>query len=77
VQAPARLPVRGSGSPDATVPEVASVDSVVDDGSVTVVTTGPVTIGLARVVGTPLAGSSTLTGTILEDPTVLTLATLL
>jgi hypothetical protein len=77
VQAPARLPVRGSGSPDATVPEVASVDSVVDDGSVTVVTTGPVTIRLARVVGTPLAGSSTLTGTILEDPTVLTLATLL
>jgi hypothetical protein len=76
VEAPARLPVRGSGSPAATVPEVTSVDSVSDEGPVTVVTAGPVTIRLARVVGTPLSGDATLTGTILEDPTVLTLATL-
>jgi hypothetical protein len=62
VEAPARLPVRGSGSPDATVPEVTSVDSVTDDGPLTVVSAGPVTIRLARVVGTALSGDATLTG---------------
>jgi hypothetical protein len=62
VEAPARLPVRGSGSSDATVPEVTSVDSVTDDGPLTVVAAGPVTIRLARVVGTPLSGDATLTG---------------
>ena len=76
VEAPARLPVRGSGSSEASVPEVTSVDSVTDDGPITVVSAGGVTIHLARVVGTPLPGDATLTGTIREDPTVLTLATL-
>jgi hypothetical protein len=62
VGVPARLPVRGSGSPDASVPQITSVDSVADDGPVTTVVAGPVTISLARVVGTPLPGSATLTG---------------
>jgi hypothetical protein len=62
VDVPARLPVRGSGSPDPSVPEITSVDSVADDGPVTTVVAGPVTISLARVVGTPLPGSATLTG---------------
>jgi hypothetical protein len=62
VTAKARLPVRGSGSPGADVPVVTSVDTLADDGPVTVVTAGPVTISLARVVGTPLVGDATLSG---------------
>jgi hypothetical protein len=62
VKAQARLPVRGSGSPGADVPSVTCVDALVDDGPVTVVTAGPVTISLARVVGTGLAGDETLSG---------------
>jgi hypothetical protein len=62
VDVPARLPVRGSGAPGAAVPEISSVDAVSDDGGVTTVVAGPVTISLARVVGTPLPGSATLTG---------------
>jgi Maltokinase N-terminal cap domain len=67
VEATARLPVRGSGSPDATVPEITSVDSVIDDGPVTVVTAGPVTIQLARVVGSPVSGEATLTGSTTDE----------
>jgi Maltokinase N-terminal cap domain len=62
VNLPARLPVRGSGSPGTDVPVVTSVDSLTDDGPVTVVTAGPVTINVARVIGTPLPGEETLTG---------------
>lgn len=62
VDVPARLPVRGSGSPDAEVPAISSVDSVSDDGPVTTVSAGGLTISLARVVGTPLPGTATLTG---------------
>jgi hypothetical protein len=62
VEAQARLPVRGSGSPDADVPSVTTVDALADDGPVTVVTAGPVTISLARVVGAPLVGDATLSG---------------
>jgi hypothetical protein len=63
IDVPPRMQVRGSGSADASVPTVASVDSVLDDGAVTTVTAGPVSISLARVIGTPLAGRATLTGT--------------
>jgi hypothetical protein len=66
VDVPARLPVRGSGAPGAEVPEISSVGSVSDDGGVTTVVTGPVTISLARVIGTPLSGSATLTGSTAE-----------
>jgi hypothetical protein len=64
---PPRLPVRGSGSPDASVPAISSVESVAEDGPVTVVTAGPLTISLARVVGTPLAGDATLTGSVADQ----------
>jgi hypothetical protein len=63
VDVPARVQVRGSGSPDAAVPTVASVDAVAEDGPVTTVTAGGLTISVPRVVGTPVSGSATLTGT--------------
>lgn len=62
VDVPPRVQVRGSGSADAAVPEVSSVDSVRDDGPVTTVTAGPLTISFARVVGTPVEGTETLAG---------------
>jgi Maltokinase N-terminal cap domain len=63
VDVPPRMEVRGSGSPGADVPSLASVDAVSDDGPITTVTAGPLTISLARVVGTPVEGDATLTGT--------------
>lgn len=63
IDVPPRVPVHGSGAPGAEIPAIASVESVSDDGSVTTVVAGPVTIWLARVVGTPLPGEATLTGT--------------
>jgi hypothetical protein len=62
IDLPCRLPVRGSGSAGASVPTIDSVDAVNDDGPVTTVVAGPVTLSLARVVGTPLPGDATLTG---------------
>lgn len=59
---PPRIPVRGSGPPGTDVPAITAVDSVVDEGSVTTVTAGGLTISLARVVGTPLPAGATLTG---------------
>jgi hypothetical protein len=64
VDVPPRMLVRGSGSPGVPVPPVTSVDSVSDEGAVTRVVAGDVTIALARVVGTPLEGEATLTGSI-------------
>jgi hypothetical protein len=64
VDIPPRVPVRGSGSPDATVPPISSLESVRDDGPITTVVAGAVTIALARVVGTPLPGDATLTGAV-------------
>jgi hypothetical protein len=63
IDVPARVEVRGSGSTGASVPAVSSVDSVDDDGTVTTVVAGPVTITLPRVIGTPVSGDATLTGT--------------
>lgn len=62
VDVPPRVLVRGSGAEGASVPAVTSVDAVRDDGPVTTVTAGPVTLALARVVGTPVSGSATLSG---------------
>jgi hypothetical protein len=61
---PARIPVRGSGAAGTPVPAIESVGSVSDDGPVTTVVAGSVTISLARVVGTPLPGDATLTGSV-------------
>lgn len=63
IDVPARIQVRGSGSPDADVPAVTTVDSVTDGGAITTVTAGGLTISVPRVVGTPVTGSATLTGT--------------
>jgi hypothetical protein len=63
VDVPPRMQVRGSGAPTADVPAISTVESVRDEGPVTTVTAGPVTISLARVVGTPVEGRATLTGT--------------
>lgn len=63
VDVPPRMEVRGSGAPDADVPPLPSVDAVNDDGPITTVTAGPLTISLARVVGTSVEGEATLTGT--------------
>lgn len=62
VDVPARMQVRGSGAEGAAVPAVDSVGRVGDDGPVTTVTAGSVTIVLPRVVGTPVSGEATLTG---------------
>ena len=63
VDVPPRMEVRGSGAPDADVPPLPSVDAVNDDSPITTVTAGPLTISLARVVGTSVEGEATLTGT--------------
>jgi hypothetical protein len=76
VDVPARMQVSGSGSPDTTVPSAGPVDSVVDEGSVTLVRAGSVELTLPRVVGAPVAGEETLTGRVGDDSTVLTLAAL-
>jgi hypothetical protein len=62
VDVPPRVVVRGSGSPEASAPEIASVESIAQDGPVTAVTASGVTLSLARVVGTPLPPGETLTG---------------
>ncbi len=66
VDVPPRLPVRGSGSADTAVPAIDTVDAIRDGGPVTTVVAGPVTLLLARVVGTPLDGDATLTGTVTD-----------
>ena len=70
VDVPARLPVQGSGRAGARVPAITSIESVSGDGPVTTVVAGPVTIALARVVGTPLPGDATLTGSVGNDDRV-------
>jgi hypothetical protein len=62
IDVPPRVVVRGSGSPAASVPEIASVESVAQDGPVTTVTAGGVTLSLARVIGAALPPGETLTG---------------
>lgn len=62
IDVPARVPVRGSGAPGTEVMPISSIDAVSDDGRVTTVVAGSMTISLARVVGSPLPGEATLTG---------------
>jgi hypothetical protein len=61
VDVPPRIQVKGSGRDD-NVPDVTSIDSVSDEGTVTVVRTGDLELALARVVGSPLDGALSLTG---------------
>jgi hypothetical protein len=74
VDVPARIEVRGSGSADGVVPAVTGIDSVQHDGVVTRVVAGGLSISLPRVLGTPVTGPHTLTGTILDDPASVTFA---
>jgi hypothetical protein len=76
VDVPPRIQVRGSGSAGTALPEVTSIDSVTDEGSVTVVRAGAVDLTLARVVGSLLAGDHTLTGRIGEAEETSVLASL-
>jgi hypothetical protein len=62
IDVPPRIRVHGSGSAGAPVPAVTSVDSVVDEGQVTQVSAGGLTISLPRIIGTPVSGAATLTG---------------
>jgi hypothetical protein len=65
IDIPPRMEVRGSGRGDvADVPEIARVDSVTDDGTVTTVLAGTVHLAVARVVGTPLGEGPHLDGTV-------------
>jgi len=71
VDVPARLEVRGSGTPGTPVPEITSVDSITDDADTTTVVAGPVTLRLARRIGTSLPGAATLTGSVEGEEVVL------
>lgn len=73
VAVPPRMRVRGSGSAE-KAPEVTSVDSVHEDGPLTRVVAGPVVLTLARLVGTPVDGEVTLSGTIGDEPATVFLA---
>jgi maltokinase-like protein len=65
VDVPSRMQVRGSGGDSAgDLANVTSVDSVIDEGAVTLVRAGDVELTLARVLGAPLDGRPTLIGRI-------------
>lgn len=61
IDVPPRMQVRGSGG-SGDLPDVTSVDSVTDEGTVTLVRAGDLELALARVVGSPLDAEPTLTG---------------
>jgi hypothetical protein len=71
VDVPPRMQVRGSGSgsgsPGLGLPDVTSIDSVTDEGTVTMVRAGDLSLTLARVVGSPLEGDYLLNGRIGES----------
>src|SRR6478735_3397217 len=71
VDVPPRIQVRGSGSDD-FAPQVTSVDRVVDESAITVVTAGDVDIAVARIVGESLGSGPHLSGSVGDsDETVL------
>jgi hypothetical protein len=76
IDVPPRMQVRGSGSPETRVPDVASIESVTDEGTVTVVRAGDLDLTLARVVGSPLKGDHILNGRIGESGETRVLASL-
>jgi Maltokinase N-terminal cap domain len=61
VDVPPRIQVEGSGS-DHDVPRVTAIDSVRDEGTVTVIRAGGLEVALVRVVGSPLGGALNLSG---------------
>lgn len=63
IEVPARMQVRGSGSPAADWPRIESIDAVRDGGPVADITAGGCELVLARVVGAPIVCDATLTGT--------------
>jgi hypothetical protein len=71
IDIPPRITVQGSGTPDAEVPVITTVDSVRDDGATTVVRAGDVEIVVARVVGVPIEADETLSGELGSASTVL------
>jgi hypothetical protein len=76
VDVPARMQVRGSGGAEAARPDVTSIDSTVDEGTVTVVRAGGLELTVARVVGSPLDGDCTLSGRVGDSDEILVLASL-
>ena len=75
VDVPARMQVKGSGN-DSEPPTVTSVDSVTDEGTLTVVRAGDLELTVARVVGTPLDGELSLAGRVEGSDEEQVLATL-
>lgn len=75
VDVPPRMQVRGSGS-TSNLPEVSSVDSVIDEGTVTLVRAGDLELTLAREVGSPLDGGPTLIGRVGDSDETSVLASL-
>ena len=75
VDVPPRMQVRGSGD-DGSAPRVTQVDSVADEGAVTVVTAGEVEIAVARVVGASLGDGPHLSGSIGDSDETTVLAVL-
>ena len=75
VDVPPRMQVRGSGSTGDLL-EVTSIDSVIDEGTVTLVRAGDLELTLARVVGSPLDGGPTLTGRVGDSDATSVLASL-
>jgi len=71
-----RMQVRGSGSAGSDHSDVTWVDSVTDEGTVTLVRAGDLKLTLARVVGSPLEGESTLTGRVGDSGDTSVLASL-
>jgi hypothetical protein len=75
VDVPPRVQVRGSGSDD-SARQVTSIDRVVDEGAVTVVTAGDVEIAVARVVGAPVGNGPHLSGSVGDSDETTVLAAL-
>jgi len=71
IDIPPRMTVQGSGRPGAVVPDLASVDSVHDEGRTTVVRSGDAELVVARVVGATVGADETLVGQVGDQGAVL------
>ena len=71
IDIPPRMTVQGSGQPGSAVPDLAAVDSVVDDGMTTVVRAGDVELVVARVVGASIKADESLVGQVGDHGAVL------
>jgi hypothetical protein len=71
IDIPPRMTVQGSGRPGAVVPDLASVDSVHDEGRTTVVRSGDAELVVARVVGATVEAGETLVGQVGDQGAVL------